>query len=134
MLNLDINNVIKIHDKIINKYGGEKGIKDMGSLDSSLNNAFNTFFGKDLYETDVDKISNIFYLLVKNHSFNDANKRTAVSTFSILLELNKLDIKITKQELENLALNIADNRLTMQETTQWLNSHTKEFTFKYNKK
>ena len=65
MRKININDVIFIHDDIIATYGGLSGVKNIGALESSLNNAFQTFFGEDLYKTDIEKITNMFYLLIK---------------------------------------------------------------------
>jgi death-on-curing protein len=46
---IDINEVEKIHDILIDKFGGAKGIHDKGLLESSINRPFQTFDGQELY-------------------------------------------------------------------------------------
>ena len=115
--------VIKIHDDIIKKYNGLEGIKDEGALESSLVNAFTTFFGEDLYKTDIEKINNIFFLLNKNHSFVDANKRTSVTIFNILLKINNYDIKYKLEEIEELALDVATDDRNQEDVNKWVREH-----------
>lgn len=126
MLSINIEKVIRIHDKIIKKYKGLEGIKDYGALESSLNNAFTTFGGKDLYKTDLEKIANIFYLLCSNHSFIDANKRTAVNVFNILIKINDLNIDYELIELQNLALKAVIHEINMNDVVKWMKNHLAE--------
>lgn len=123
MLSINIEKVIRIHDKIVKKYKGLKGIKDYGSLESSLNNAFTTFGGEDLYKTDLEKIANIFYLLCSNHGFIDANKRTAVNVFNILIKINDLNIDCELIELQDLALKAVVHEISMNDVVKWMKDH-----------
>ena len=66
-----------IHHTLIEKYGGSKGIRDLGLLESALARPYTTFSGRDLYLTPIDKASAIFKSLVTNHPFIDGNKRIA---------------------------------------------------------
>lgn len=50
-------------------------------LDSIINNIYQSFDGKDVYETTIEKASNFLYLIVKNHAFIDGNKRIAATLF-----------------------------------------------------
>ena len=50
---IDINEVEKIHDILIEKFGGGKGIRDKGLLESAINRPFQTFDGQDLYPDPV---------------------------------------------------------------------------------
>lgn len=52
--------VEKIHDILIERFGGAKGIRDKGSLDSALSRPYQTFDGQELYPHPVDKAAAIF--------------------------------------------------------------------------
>jgi death-on-curing protein len=52
---IEIKDVLNIHNILIEKFGGSKGIKDFGSLESATNRAFATFENQDLYHTPSDK-------------------------------------------------------------------------------
>lgn len=51
------------------------------SFDSSINQIYQTFGGKDCYPTLEEKAAMLLYLITKNHSFSDGNKRIAASCF-----------------------------------------------------
>jgi death-on-curing protein len=74
---IQIEEVEKIHDILIEKFGGAKGIRDRGTLESALGRPFQTFDGEDLYPNPVDKAAAIFESIISNHPFVDGNKRTA---------------------------------------------------------
>lgn len=58
------------------------------SFESSLGAIYQTFDGKELYPTIEEKAANLLYLIVKNHSFVDGNKRIAAALFICFLQKN----------------------------------------------
>ena len=54
--------------------------RDKG-LNSIINNVYQSFDGKDLYPTVEEKAANFLYLITKNHTFIDGNKRIAATLF-----------------------------------------------------
>ena len=67
--------VLSIHDILIERFGGIKGIRDKASLDSALKRPYQTFEGQDLYPTLIEKVSALLESIIKNHPFYDGNKR-----------------------------------------------------------
>ena len=60
------------------------------SFDSSINQIYQTFGGKDCYPTLEEKAAMLLYLITKNHSFSDGNKRIAASCFLYFLNKNNM--------------------------------------------
>ncbi len=60
------------------------------SFDSSVNQLYQTFDGQELYPTLEEKAAMLLYMIVKNHSFVDGNKRIAASCFLYFLNRNKM--------------------------------------------
>jgi len=60
------------------------------SFQSSLRTIYQTFDEKDLYPSIEEKAANLLYLVTKNHSFVDGNKRIAAYFFLLFLERNNL--------------------------------------------
>lgn len=58
------------------------------SFDSSINQIYQSFGGVELYPTIEEKAAMLLYLIVKNHSFVDGNKRIAAACFLYFLERN----------------------------------------------
>jgi death-on-curing protein len=61
-----------------------------GILESCLETPLKTFGGVDPHPRFIDKLSFLFYLLIKNHPFQNGNKRIAVATLFVVLYLNGL--------------------------------------------
>ncbi|MGO1712039.1 type II toxin-antitoxin system death-on-curing family toxin [Senegalia sp. (in: firmicutes)] len=123
MKSLSIEDIILFHEKIINQTGGSKGIRDKKLIESSINRAFATYGGKDLYPELIQKVSVITYSLINNHGFIDGNKRIGISTMIILLKINQIDIKYTQEELINLGLEIARGNIKENGILNWIKNH-----------
>ena len=78
-----------------NLFGNEKD----NSFKSTLGAIYQTFDGKDVYPTLEEKAANLLYMLVKNHSFNDGNKRIAAALFIYFLEKNNLLFDSNKNQI-----------------------------------
>jgi death-on-curing protein len=72
---IDIEDVLKIHEFLINKFGGSEGVRDIDLLKSAIGRPFQTFDKKDLYKSHVEKSAVIIESIVSNHPFIDGNKR-----------------------------------------------------------
>lgn len=64
--------------------------RNPGILESCLETPFQSFGGIDPHPRFIDKLSFLFYLLIKNHPFQNGNKRIAVATLFVVLFLNGL--------------------------------------------
>lgn len=74
------------------KFGGSDlfGNEKDQSFKSSINTIYQTFDGEELYPSIEEKAAMLFYLVVKNHSFSDGNKRIAAFLFLWFLENNSI--------------------------------------------
>lgn len=74
------------------------------SFESSVNQIYQTFDGVELYPTLEEKAAMLLYLIVKNHSFTDGNKRIGASCFLYFLNQNDMLYKNDKPILDNATL------------------------------
>jgi len=80
---LSLDEAIAIHARLIEKFGGTQGLRDMGLLESAL------FRPQTGYYTDLAQMSAaLFESLISNHAFVDGNKRVAYFMSDIFLRLN----------------------------------------------
>ena len=92
-----------------------------GSFTSSINQIYQTFGGEELYPTLEEKAAMLLYLVTKNHSFSDGNKRIAASCFLYFMEKNRILYKegspiIDNATLFSLTLLIAESNPSEMET------------------
>ena len=85
------------------------------SFDSSINQVYQTFGGNDCYPTLEEKAAMLLYLITKNHSFSDGNKRIAASCFLYFLNKNNMLYKNNTPIIDNgtlfaLTLLIAESK------------------------
>jgi len=80
---------LEIIDKMKSEFASDVfAIPKDDSFSSSVNQIYQTFEGKELYPTIEEKAATLLYLIVKNHSFADGNKRIGASCFLYFLNKN----------------------------------------------
>ena len=122
---IEISEVEKIHDILIERFGGAKGIRDKGILESAIGRPFQTFDGKDLYPDPVDKAAAIFESIVSNHPFVDGNKRTAYVLMRLILKRNQLDIDIDQDVKYDFVIKAAKGELKFDKIKTWIRNNLK---------
>lgn len=115
-----LEDIISFHAELEQVFVVEVGIHDRGLLESAVNAPFQTFSGVDLYPTIFDKAAQLCYGLTKDHPFNDGNKRTAVHSMLVYLEVNDISIAYDREELEGIIISIADDSMSSKELSKWL--------------
>lgn len=64
---LTLEEVLEMHDVLIEKFGGLSGVRDVNLLLSAIETPKATMFGEDLYPTVYDKAAAYLYHIVQNH-------------------------------------------------------------------
>ncbi|MFA6349939.1 MAG: type II toxin-antitoxin system death-on-curing family toxin [Candidatus Omnitrophota bacterium] len=115
------------------RFSFDEPIPDFGTryaniLESCLESPFQTFEGKDLYPGLAAKTGVMFYLMVKNHPFQNGNKRIAMASLFYALFENKKWLNVNTQELYNFAMWVAQSppqakKQTVDYIEQFLNKH-----------
>jgi len=85
--------------------------KSRGLLEGIVGNVLQSVFGQDAYETIEEKAAHLLYFIIKNHPFNDGNKRTGAFSFIWFLKKADFDFSemINPQTLTVLTLLIAES-------------------------
>lgn len=102
-----------------------EGIRDANLLHSIPKAICQSFSGEELYPTVYDKSSYIWYTLSQYHCFIDGNKRTALVTMIIYLNLNGYEIDFEKTELLKTCICIANGEMNQDQIKEYImkNSH-----------
>tara|TARA_Y100000310_G_C20695717_1_gene825553 strand:- start:4066 stop:4515 length:450 start_codon:yes stop_codon:yes gene_type:complete len=77
---------------------------DQALLHSALELSKSMFGGKELYPTLVKKAAALYYSLIKNHPFENGNKRIATTTLLVFLKINDYWLKVGTEKLAQKAL------------------------------
>lgn len=81
-----------------------------GVLESCLSAPFQTFNKKDLIEGLNRKAAYLYYLMIKNHPFQNGNKRVAVCTLLCFLAKNQMWLFVNNEELYKNAVWVAESK------------------------
>src|SRR5512135_2647648 len=112
---LTLAEVIEIHADQIKQYGGRDGIRDINLLSSAVAVPHATFSG-DFLHRDIFEMSAAFAFHVsQNHPFVDGNKRTALASALVFLEINSIDISDPDETLYESMIKIASGKMTKEE-------------------
>lgn len=79
-------------------------------LESCVVTPFQKFSGKFLYPSFVPKAAILFYLMIKNHPFQNGNKRIAITTLLTFLFVNKKWLEVDHTTFLNFSLWIAESQ------------------------
>lgn len=120
---IEVAEIENIHNILIDKFGGSKGVRDRGLLDSSIKRAYQTFDGRELYPEPVDKAASTFESLIQNHPFVDGNKRIAYVAMRMILLESGMDIKATQADKYNFVVRAAQGELTIEMIKEWIKSN-----------
>lgn len=89
-----------------NLFGQERG----KALDGIIGSLYQTFGGDDLYPSIEEKAAHLIYFIIKDHPFNDGNKRIGCLLFLLFLSINEFKLtSVTPESLTALALLIAES-------------------------
>jgi len=121
---LSISEVLELHERLISSYGGPTGIRDLGALESAINQPYVTFDQQDLYPDLISKAAAICFSLVMNHPFLDGNKRVGHAAMETFLILNGADFDCAVNEQERVMLDLAAGKMDRAEFTDWVKIHT----------
>ena len=111
-------NAMEAIDRLRKKFGGSTlfGNEKDESFKSSIGQIYQTFGGEELYPSVEEKAAMLLYLVTKNHSFSDGNKRIAATLFLWFLNNNRIlyrpdgSKRIADNTLVALTLMIAESR------------------------
>jgi len=111
-------NALETIDRLREKFGGSSlfGNEKDDSFKSSIGQIYQTFGGEELYPSVEEKAAMLLYLVTKNHSFSDGNKRIAATLFLWFLNNNRIlyrpdgSKRIADNTLVALTLMIAESR------------------------
>lgn len=125
MIRVTEEQVVSVHEMMIEATGGSGGVRDPGLLQSALNTPFQAFEGKEVYPSLLSKAAAMCRSIISNHSFVDGNKRAGIHIMLIFLELNGIQPEYTQKELVELGFGIAAGNLGVDDILNWLAMHCK---------
>ena len=120
---LTLEEIVKIHDDQINRYGGASGIRDLGLLESALAQPQTIFGGVFLHSDLFEMAAAYFFHIIQNHPFMDVNKRVGAVAALVFLEINNKAVIMTNDELESQVLSVAQGLTDKTASAKFFREH-----------
>jgi death-on-curing protein len=118
---LTIDEVLYIHEELIAAFGGAKGVRDLGLIESALLRPQTGY-----YADIIEEAAALWESLAMNHGFVDGNKRVAYACLELFLGLNGVDIAADNAALETFIYsNLEAGTFRKDVLEAWLHQHTK---------
>jgi len=123
---IDDQDAIRIHEVLIDRFGGSQGIRDLTLLESALSRPFQTFDKKDLYPTPIEKAAALIESILINHPFIDGNKRLGYVLMRLLLLDYGFDISASQNEKFDFVITIAKGDYNNSYIIDWIKNKIKQ--------
>ena len=124
MIEFIMNDILSFHDELESTFSLTTGIRQIDLLESAVYAPFQTFYGQDLYESVYDKAAQLCFGICKNHPFVDGNKRTAVHSMLVFLDVNDIELVCSDDALEDIIIAIASSQMCAEELSAWLEENS----------
>ena len=115
--------VVRLHQALIETSGGSLDIRDEGMLNSELKTSLQTFDKSELFPSLLDKTTQLAFDLIKSHPFIDGNKRIGTHAMLIFLALNGITLSYNDEDLIDIILKVASNQVNESDLYQWIENH-----------
>ncbi|MDZ7786256.1 MAG: type II toxin-antitoxin system death-on-curing family toxin [Candidatus Saccharibacteria bacterium] len=121
---LTLEQILAIYELLLEETGGGSGVRDQGRLESVVATQTQAVFGAEIYESPHDKAAALIRGIIADHPFVDGNKRTGMLSGLTFLEINGEDTKVNEGDLEDFAVKVATDKLSVEEIAEWLKAHS----------
>lgn len=119
---IDKRALLLLHEESLSAFGGARGLRDAGLLDSALDRARNQF----LYEKDADLAALAAaygFGLAKNHPFVDGNKRAAFLGLGLFLAINGKRLRVEQVDAIRTVLALAAGEIDEKQLAEWIRAN-----------
>ena len=121
---LSVEFVIQIHERVIDEFGGDAGLRDRGLLESAVAMPQSTFGGTFLHVDLAEKAAAYHFHLCANHAFIDGNKRVAVAAAEVFILANGCELSASDDELEDITISVAKGQASKDDVIAFYRRHT----------
>jgi len=112
---LTLAEVTEIHADQIERYGGTAGTRDINLLSSAVAMPYASFSGDFLHRDIYEMAAAYAFHICQNHPFIDGNKRTALASALVFLEVNGSSISDSEGRLYEATMDLASGKLKKEE-------------------
>ena len=119
---LSVEDVVRIHARVVARDGGDPGIRDIGLLESAVAMPRQQVAGQFLHADVAAMAGAYLFHIAKNHPFVDGNKRTAFAAAVVFLLANGARLESSVDEAATAVENVASGAWSKDTITEWMRS------------
>jgi death-on-curing protein len=123
---LTLSEVLLILEDQIRNYGGIYGVRDINLLSSAIFMPESSFDGKYLHNTIPAMAAAYAFHICQNHPFMDGNKRVALASSLVFLDLNNYEFNCNDEILYNKIMDVAKGETKKEELIKFYEKHSKK--------
>lgn len=123
---IGLDEVLAIHDRMLEIGGGRGRIHDFTLLHSAVERPKAQFGGKYLYASVWLMAAAFLQSFVKNHPFEDGNKRTAYFSTMRFLQKNSYDLVAKHDQIITFVVKVDTKNLNLETIASWLKKNSKK--------
>lgn len=120
---LTVEDVLAVHRRVIEEFGGDTGLRDRGLLESAVAMPRSTFGGQELHADLAEQAAAYFFHLCANHPFVDGNKRVAVAAAELFLLINDHELVADDDSVVELAMGLAGGGLSKVQVIEFFKTY-----------
>ncbi len=110
---------LELHERLIERFGGKTGVRDMGLLESALMRPQTGYYDSLSLEAAA-----LLQSLTQNHAFVDGNKRVGFATVAIFFRMNGFRLKVDADDGEIFLIDrVIKARADIEEIAAWIELH-----------
>jgi death-on-curing protein len=121
---LTLSEVLLILEDQIRNYGGKYGVRDRNLLSSALYMPESSFEGNYLHETIPAMAAAYAFHICQNHPFLDGNKRVALASSLVFLDINGYELNCKDEILYNEIMNVAKGEVKKEKLIQFYEKYS----------
>jgi death-on-curing protein len=121
---LTLRQVLIILEDQIKNYGGEYGIRDINLLNSAIFMPESTFDGQYLHKSIPTMAASYAFHICLNHPFVDGNKRVALASSLVFLDINGYDFDCPNDELYKTIIAVAKGESSKDDLIEFYERHS----------
>ncbi|MCZ2157498.1 MAG: type II toxin-antitoxin system death-on-curing family toxin [Bryobacterales bacterium] len=122
---LTLKEVMDIHDDMVRRYGGKRGIRDSALLESSITMPRSGIVGQYLHNGLFEMAAAYLFHFSRNRPFYAANDRTAVTVALVFLRVNGYEVHGDPRELHDLVNAVVQHKADKDIITWFFRAHSK---------
>jgi len=123
---LTLSDVLLILENQIRNYGGIYGVRDINLLSSALYVPESSFDGNYLHKTVPAMAAAYAFHICQNHPFIDGNKRVALASSLVFLDINDYEFNCKDEKLYTEIMNVAKGETKKEELIKFYEKHSKK--------